>query len=85
MTSQPEHKREGTTTMQFLPTHIKSLKKYALDHYDDGGDVPTESWSDSNYAELLTKSADYNAAWDMLRTLMSVWHDRQCHAINSAF
>ena len=69
--------------MDFLPTHIKSLKRYALDHYDDGGDVPTECWSDSNYAKLLSESADYNAAWDRLRALMSAWHGRQRDAINS--
>jgi len=69
-------------------TLVDSVKRHALDHYNDGGwDVLVEAWTDAEIlAHLTTVGAKTEAeAISAFSHLAEVWRERQEDAKNSAF
>lgn len=57
----------------------EEIKAYAQEHYNDGGwDVIVECWTDEELDELIEEhGAD---SMDFVKTLVSVWAERQENA-----
>jgi hypothetical protein len=68
---------------------IEAMKQWAIDNYTNGADVIVECWEDSNYEELFTdhegKPLTAAAAWKTLKSVASIYADREADARNSAF
>jgi hypothetical protein len=62
---------------------VAAMKRWALDHYDQGADTFVECWEDVDYAELLhTSEWDQARAMRRLAEIASVFADRQSNARN---
>lgn len=65
---------------------IAAVKRYATDHYTDGGwDVIVECFTDEELDVAIGKATTLRGALYKLRAPVSVWADRQADAMNSAF
>jgi hypothetical protein len=66
---------------------VDFIKKYALDHYEDGGwDIVAECYDDEQIESVLWEH-DARTQADALEafSFVSVYADRQADAMNSAF
>ena len=66
--------------MHATMTDIKTLKQYACDNYESGGDWIVETYSDSDYVELLSKYDSVEAAkaqlqkrWNLISSVEKDW------------
>jgi hypothetical protein len=72
--------------MEVVMTHnelVEALKKYALDHYCDGGwDVIVECYGNAEISEILTedKCQTLEDAIKSFEPLVDIWADRQADA-----
>jgi hypothetical protein len=64
---------------------VLAMRQWCLDHYSEGADVMVECWDQAQYAALFDDNATDAEAWDRLKTIASVYDERQADAINSAF
>lgn len=69
---------------------IESMKAWALEHYEQGGDLMVESWTDADYQNLFTHSETGTVlttaeAWKVLKNVAGWWADQAADAINSEF
>jgi len=70
---------------------VEAVKKYALEHYEDGGwDVIVECWEDEQIESYLFTTDEGPATEEeaiamFAKGVVSVWADRQADARNSAF
>jgi len=62
--------------------YIALLFQVADRHYGQGGDVVIECWNKDDMRQLLEQCGSYEAAEDLLKRLMGVWHDRQQDVYN---
>jgi hypothetical protein len=66
------------------PNHeanVRALKKWAEEHYEQGGDMMVECWETSDYDELLDGAeGNYYKALDILKRVASVHAERQADA-----
>ena len=56
--------------------YVALLFELADEHYSRGGNVVIECWDYNDVRQLLQQCGSYEAAEDLLKRLMSVWHDR---------
>jgi len=56
---------------------IKQLYQLADEHYGRGGDVVIECWDEPVMLHFVREFPDLADAEDLLKRLMSIWHDRQ--------
>ena len=63
--------------------YIALLFQVADEHYGLGGDVVIECWDKNDMRQLLEQCGSYQAAEDMLKRLMGVWHDRRQNVENN--
>lgn len=80
------------TTMTDTTTQaqaIEQMKQWSQDNYTNGADTMAECWSTSDYAELFTdhegNPRTAAQAWDTLKSLATVYAERQADARNSVF
>ena len=69
---------------------IEKMKAWALEHYEQGGDLMVESWTDADYQNLFTRSETGTVlttaeAWKILKNVAEWWADQAADAINSEF
>lgn len=59
----------------------------AKQRYNEGGwDVIVECWTDEELNKVLADcDGDVEKAWEIIRSLVDIWADRQADARNSAF
>ena len=63
--------------------YVRLLFQVADQHYGRGGDVVIECWDKDDMRQLLQQCGSYQAAEDLLKRLMGVWHDRQQNVENN--
>lgn len=59
---------------------IKEMKDWCLENYENGADTMVECWDDEDYANLITESPSEEQAWDTLKSVASVYRERQADA-----
>lgn len=59
---------------------IKEMKAWCVENYEAGADTMVECWDDEDYAELITESPTVEDAWDVLKSVASVYRERQADA-----
>jgi hypothetical protein len=59
---------------------IAALKKYAIEHYDQGYDTYVECYDDAEWAEFVGDHEDEASVWNIFHRVASVWADRQADA-----
>lgn len=73
---------------------IALMMKWCEENYSKGADVMVECWEEEDFADLWVPLLDAHSspyvisdadAWETLKSLASVYEDRQADAINSAF
>lgn len=65
---------------------IREVKRYANDHYADGGwDVIVECFTDEELNKAIGRATTLRGAIHKLRASVNVWADRQADAMNSEF
>ena len=69
--------------MKEINYHIAQLFMVADEHYGRGGDVVIECWNSDDLRQLLEQCGSYQAAEDLLKSLMGVWHDRRQNVENN--
>jgi hypothetical protein len=72
-----------------MKDQIEAMKKWCLEHYEQGADTMAECWSDEDYANLFTsidgEPLTAEQAWNSLKQLADIYQDQQADARNSAF
>lgn len=58
-------------------TDIETLKQYACANYEAGGHWIAETYSDDEYAEVLSECGGVKAAKTRLRELWELFNDRE--------
>lgn len=59
---------------------IKEMKSWCLENYENGADTMVECWDEEDYANLITESPSTEQAWDTLKSVASVYRERQADA-----
>ena len=72
-----------------MKEQVELMKKWCLDHYEQGADTMVECWSDQDYASLFTypdgQPRTNEEAWHSLKAIASIYREREADARNSAF
>jgi len=72
-----------------MNAEIDAMKKWCVEHYEQGADTMVECWADEEYAKLFIshdgKPLTKRQAWHTLKGIAGWYKDRQADAINSAF
>jgi hypothetical protein len=80
---------KGQKMNEATKTEIQAMKQWCMDNYENGADTMVECWSDGDYAELFVscegEPLTTAQAWQTLKSVASVYRDRQADARNSAF
>jgi hypothetical protein len=67
---------------------IQAMKDWCMDNYEKGADTMVECWSTEDYERLFSFEGEARTekqAWKTLKSIASVYADRQADARNSAF
>jgi hypothetical protein len=67
---------------------IQAMKDWCMDNYENGADTMVECWSTEDYEGLFSFEGEARTdaqAWKTLKSIASVYADRQADARNSAF
>jgi site-specific recombinase XerD len=68
---------------------IEAMKQWAIDNYTNGTDVIVECYEDSDYESLFIdhegKPLTAAEAWKTLKSVASIYAEREADARNSAF
>ena len=64
---------------------IAAMKAWCVENYENGADTMVECWCDSDYEDMIKRAPDVAAAWDTLKSVASIYADRQANARNEAF
>lgn len=65
-------------TAQAAKPVIESLKKYALERYEQGGDIMVECWDEADWVEFIIKCEEEDLdRIKELRFLMGLWKERR--------
>lgn len=65
---------------------IPQLRQWCADNYENGADTMVECWSTSDYVQCLARhDNDYDATLKTLKSVASVYLDRQANARNERF
>ena len=59
---------------------ISEMKEWCLRHYEVGADTMVECWGDEDYANIITAAPSVEQAWSVLKSITSVYFERQCDA-----
>lgn len=60
---------------------IAQAKAWALENYTNGADTLVECWDTSDYQKAWDDCAGVeHDAWDLLKTLCSIWSEQQADA-----
>lgn len=72
-----------------IQTQIEAMKSWCMDNYSNGADTMVECWIDMDYADLFVsrdgEPLTTEQAWFTLKSIASVYADRQSDAENCAF
>lgn len=60
---------------------ITRLRKFAIDHYNEGGDVMAECWDLEDWVDFIADGSDEK----MLLTIMDIHEDRRQGIMNEIF
>lgn len=59
---------------------IKEMQAWCLENYEAGADTMVECWEEEDYANLITETPSVEQAWDTLKSIASVYRERQADA-----
>ena len=68
--------------MSDVAMEIENMIQWCLENYDNGADTMVECWSRDDYFRLITVTCDldFDKAWDHLKSLASIYRERQADA-----
>lgn len=59
---------------------IEQMKAWCLENYENGADTMVECWEDEDYANLIDSAPSWEEAWNVLKSVASVYRERQADA-----